>query len=145
MWKTVFAASLSFLFLLLGSLVYLCARDHSSMLVSNWVRAVGLQNFISSCQVNNERIPGLVLYVLPDMLWVSAFTIIFTSIWHKEKSRYFWMCAPLTLAVTSEVGQKIGWVSGTYDTLDIMGYVLGWLSALALDALLNRTSFFSTR
>lgn len=110
------------------------------MLVSTWVGAVNLQDFVDGCRVNNERFPILVLYVLPDMLWVLAFTIIFTSIWGGEKTRYFWMFVPLTLAVASEVGQGISWVSGTYDTFDVIGYVLGWSLALLIDTLINRAN-----
>lgn len=111
------------------------------MLVSTWVRVVNLQNFVDSCRVRPNQLPSWVLYVLPDMLWVSAFTLIFSSIWGADKSRYYWMLIPIALALSSEMGQKLGFISGTYDSSDIIGYVLGWLLALVLDSLLRRHKY----
>jgi hypothetical protein len=54
------------------------------------------------------------------------------SVWFRYPRSYgrtFWILLPVSLAVGTEVGQLLKIVPGTFDLMDIAGYVAAWAAA----------------
>jgi hypothetical protein len=112
----------------LGAGVYLLWRS-TRLRVFRWVDDVAAGGALSSLRhaVASVRLPGWVLFSLPDALWVYAFTACMALIWRPRPGRQavFWIAIAPVLALGAELGQLAGLVPGTFDAADF------WLSALA--------------
>ncbi len=70
-------------------------------------------------------------YSLPDGLWVYSLTSLMIIIWKSYTWKSFiWICSGLLIAIISEFCQSIGVFPGTYDSLDIIFYLLAFGLAL---------------
>jgi len=72
------------------------------------------------------KIPELVMYNIPDGLWLYALLFCISMIWAHEKSNshYGWLTIILILSITSEYLQKWGLIPGTFDLQDIYAYLM---------------------
>jgi len=106
------------------------------LLVFTWYGWLGLQAPLLALRANlagvRHFLPAFVLYSLPDALWVYSFTFLMQSVWFlhpKSYGRTFWILLPVSLAVGAEVGQLLKVVPGTFDLMDIAGYIAAWAAA----------------
>lgn len=116
--------------LFLGGLIYILFRT-SSLKMFNWYNKMGFSNLIDNLRdyanpIVND-IPNWFLYSLPDGLWIFSYISLMLFIWQNSVSikNIFWILIIPTLAISSEIGQLLGFVSGTFDFADLLLYVLG--------------------
>ncbi|HRB97506.1 MAG TPA: hypothetical protein PKY67_07330 [Nitrosomonas sp.] len=66
-------------------------------------------------------------YNLPDGLWVYSLTSLMIIIWKSYTLKsLIWICSGLLIAIISEFCQYIGVFPGTYDSIDIIFYLLAF-------------------
>lgn len=106
----------------IGSCVYVGWRS-TDLLVFRWIEYFGLTAFVFRPTV---VLPDWLLYSLPDGCWVFSATSWMLLIWNRWVP---WTLIPVILAVSAEFGQLLGLVQGTYETLDILFYLLGFFLA----------------
>ena len=78
-----------------------------------------------------------VKFSLPGALWLLAFQSLMFIIWNKSVNRknVFWILTPLAVAVGGELAQLFHITDGTFDILDVIFYILGFLIAFGLYSL----------
>ncbi len=106
------------------------------MLVFTWYGWLGLQAPLLALRAElsdvKHFLPNFVLYSLPDALWVYSFTFLMQSVWSRHPRSYgrtVWILLPVLLAVGGEIGQLLKVVPGTFDLMDILGYIVAWATA----------------
>ena len=121
--------------IILGAGIYSLWRS-KRLLVFTWYGWLGLQPPLLALRANlagvRHFLPDFVLYSLPDALWVYSFTFLMQSVWFRHSRSYgrtFWILLPVSLAVGAEVGQLLKVVPGTFDLMDIAGYIAAWAAA----------------
>jgi hypothetical protein len=121
--------------IMLGAGIYSLWRS-KRLLVFTWYGWLGLQAPLLALRANlagvRHFLPDFVLYSLPDALWVYSFTFLMQSVWFRHSRSYgrtFWILLPVSLAVGAEIGQYLKVVPGTFDLMDIAGYVAAWAAA----------------
>lgn len=92
--------------LVAGLVIYLMTRD-----------GLVLHAFGSA----NLDAPSFVAYQLPDLLWQFAFCMAVHAIWRDRRA----MLVPLALGLAAEC------VVGTFDPLDVLALITGFVFALA--------------
>ena len=72
-------------------------------------------------------LPDWLLFSLPDGLWVFSYVSLILLLWDNRLNGYnsFWVFLIPFLAIASEFGQLLGFVSGTFDITDLIFYILG--------------------
>ena len=108
---------------LVGALIYVLFRD-PGLRVFAWIDSVHLTPLVTAWRSSIEGIslPSLVLYCLPDALWVYATTSWMILIWHSEALswRNVWLYSGIGLGLGSELGQGVGVIPGTFDLWDVI-------------------------
>jgi hypothetical protein len=105
--------------ILIGVLIYAFFRKTSGLIASErW----GL-HWMTKAKFS---IPDFVKYNLPDGLWLYAFTNFNILIWKNQitKNSFIWIFLIPFLGISTEILQYNGLFIGTYDTLDLVVYVL---------------------
>lgn len=65
---------------------------------------------------------------VPDGLWVFVGTILMGNIWWGKSTRLnLWLPCPLLIGIAGEVGQFVSLVPGTFDYLDILSMLIGYI------------------
>ena len=87
-------------------------------------------------EIKPNSIISLFLYNLPDAIWFYSLLIIFKIIWGSNllSDGKYWVLTVITLVILSEFLQKINWLTGTFDSLDLIAYTI----SLFLFLLLNK-------
>lgn len=123
--------ALSVILLTIGTLIYLIKRE-DSLLVFNWLREFNLDIYIDFIRHKFSNLEMLnsnfVIYSLPGGLWMMSFALFFNIVWKIEDiQKYIWMFFAMLPAVGSEILQYLGMISGTFDMLDLLAYLTGYL------------------
>ena len=79
---------------------------------------------------------GPVRNYLPDFLWAMSLGLVLLWIW-SGRINWFWWMATILMACTFEFGQKVGWIPGTADRIDILMYLLGLFTGRMIWLLVN--------
>jgi hypothetical protein len=103
-----------FLPLLLGGSIYLAARP----------TALAFTNYASFSWT--IYLPNWVVYNLPDGLWSYSFMSFTLIVWCSTTSlnAQLWRITAFSLGTLLEIGQYFHLISGTFDTLDVLIYLL---------------------
>lgn len=66
--------------------------------------------------------PGWLLGHTADALWAYAVGAFVTLLWREgpERPRRAWTLAAYATVVLAEVGQRFGWLPGTFDPIDLL-------------------------
>lgn len=111
--------------LVTGSLVYLTLRCSNVLFVEI------LKNICCQYPCTKVILADWIKYNLPDGLWVYSLTSLMIIIWKSYTWKsLIWICSGLLIAIISEFCQSIGVLLGTYDSLDIIFYLLAFGLAL---------------
>jgi hypothetical protein len=137
--KRVAWAFLSFNALLpfvLGFAIYTLWRS-TKLLMFRAYQQAGLYPFILALRAHTSGvkhlIPELILYSVPDALWVYGATALLGYLWRNDPRRYvqwFWTLVPVCIAVGSEFGQLFKLITGTFDWADVSCYLATWALAI---------------
>ncbi|WP_264544547.1 MULTISPECIES: hypothetical protein [Flavobacterium] len=120
-----------FLSVFLGGFIYVSFRVESLKMFS-WFNAIGLSKVILAIRnftINNDMlIPNWIKFSLPDGLWLFSFISLMLVAWKNEvnSSNLFWFIGLPLIALLSEIAQSISIVSGTFDWIDIVMYLVGF-------------------
>lgn len=73
--------------------------------------------------------PDWIIYNLPDGIWMLSLTYTLLLIWNYKikKSNIIWFFSALIIALLLEYGQKFDLIYGTYDNMDVLFIVIGFL------------------
>ncbi len=118
--------------LVVGAIAYVAWRETEVRLVT-WLPRVAVDALRAS--VGRIPMPRVVAGSLPDAAWAWAFGAAMALVWRGSawRQRAPWLAAGAALALGVELGQAVGIVPGTFDTLDLgaiaLGYALGALAA----------------
>lgn len=116
--------------LLIGGLIYILFRT-SSLLMFSWYKTFWLDGIINQLRKTTipfaEFIPEWILFSLPDGLWIFSYICLILFIWKNSVSlkNIFWILIIPILAISSELGQLFGFITGTFDLTDLIFYILG--------------------
>lgn len=121
---------------LVGAAIYTLWGTRT-LLVFKWYNAFGLTRTVAYLRTvagPRSALPSVVIFSLPDALWVYALTATMCCIWWDIDglAKRVWIGVPVLLGVTGELGQLFGLVPGTFDPLDLLAYVVGGVSAVVL-------------
>lgn len=124
--------------LFFGGLVYIVFR-RESLLMFNWFYELGLKDIIIGLRQEYGQMNLLewVRYNMPAALWLFSYLFIIDSIWednNNPKYRFFILILP-TIAVVSEIMQFFEILPGTFDLLDVAGYLLATLLFITIKIL----------
>ncbi len=120
---------MAFVSLFAGGIIYLLFRSNIVMLDA--VADAGLENFLSAIKLEDNLLPSWVVYSLPDGLWMFSYYLIIGALWDFELKKCWWLLAILpSIAVIFEILQYKHLVPGTYDTGDIIAYLIGCIAGL---------------
>lgn len=136
--------------MLVGGLTYLFFRA-DSLLMFHWAEALGLAGPLSDARLAvsgfGAMLPDWFLLSAPDAAWLYALGAQMVIL-HRESSllvRAFWVSLAPLLAIGAEFGQAFGWVSGTFDVLDVLFLFIVTVGVVVLERLVaaGRSPLFS--
>ena len=113
--------------LIFGGMIYVIfGPEH--LLMFRWFNSIGLDSHIEHLRslYGDISIYWWIKYNIPAALWLFSYLFIIDSIWGKEKSNiylYFISILPI-LAILSELLQAIKLIPGTFDYIDLVGYLI---------------------
>lgn len=97
----------------------------------DWYNRIGILNPINKLREYSNPIandiPHWFLYSLPDGLWIFSYISLMLFVWKNSISpkNIFWIFIIPILAIGSEIGQLLNFISGTFDFADLVFYILG--------------------
>lgn len=102
-----------------------------TLVMFDWFDGIGLGAYLDLCRdlVRGVEPPDVVLFSLPNALWLYAFVYIVRNLWPSGLGA-LWVVVPVLLGVGAELGQLVGWVPGTFDVLDFSTSVVAVALAL---------------
>jgi hypothetical protein len=110
--------------LLSGGAIYLLFRE-KCLLMFEWVRYLGLYPLLSDYRSifghYEGFLPDWVIYSLPYGLWCCSLSAFLSTLWCKSNifSQVIVLGFIMSVTIAPEVGQLLGIVSGTFDTMDL--------------------------
>lgn len=117
---------LSFLFLFIGSAIYLLFRS-KSLLIFKCCEALSIDDFINRMRdvFAIIDIPSWVKYSLPDGLWLLSYLLLIDAIWGNQNTTrsYLWFAVLPIIAISSELLQYAGMLCGHFDVIDLACYI----------------------
>jgi hypothetical protein len=122
--------------LFVGASIYLLFRK-DSLIVFSWLDYIGASDTLFMIRENiffiRKYIPDIILYSLPDGIWVYSGTVAFVIVWKRNPNNFFsifWISLPFLCAIVIEVLQLFGIANGTFCWLDIVICILLFCLAL---------------
>lgn len=131
---------------IVGGLIYLTYRT-DSLLMFSWFEKVQLKGAVDWLRSNNHlqnfKIPAWVKFSLPDALWLFSFTYMILLLWDFtiNKQSIGWILLAPIVGLSSEVGQLIKIIPGTFDIVDLLLLLLA--AILPLLSMKNKKSLAS--
>jgi hypothetical protein len=114
--------------LVAGSLVYIylrCSNVFFVEIIKNMF--IFSQNNYTKHACEKPILADWIINNLPDGLWVYSLTSLMIIIWKSYTWKsLIWICSGLLIAIILEIFQGIGMLSGTYDPIDIVFYIIAF-------------------
>lgn len=123
--------------LILGTSIYILFRS-SNLKIFLWLDLLGINILDSSIRKSalsiSPNIPDWVLLSLPDGLWLFSYVCLMLYIWKNSITvqNLFWISIIPAIAIASEVAQCFGILQGTFDPMDLLLYILGFMLPLLI-------------
>ncbi len=123
--------------LILGTSIYILFRA-STLKVFSWLDFAGINILDSSIRKSalefSDYIPGWILLSLPDGLWLFSYVCLLLYIWKNSVTiqNLLWISIVPVIAVGSEIAQYFGMLQGTFDSIDLLLYILGGILPLLI-------------
>ncbi len=119
--------ALAIILLIVGGLVYLAFRS-LSLTMFGWLESLGLMGTISDFRMmfSSMHPSSFVLYNLPDLLWIISYLLFVNGLITKnDRAIYlFWVLFLPILAIGHEILQGLGLMSGSFDIIDLLCYIV---------------------
>ncbi len=116
--------------LVCGSLIYILFRT-SNLKMFSWFEELKILSFINNLRDStlnySNNLPNIILYSLPDGLWLFSYISFILLLWKNEikNENLFWILIIPLISLVSELGQLTNFVPGTFDFSDLLVYFLG--------------------
>ena len=125
MLKTRHKIELSLLLLLLGGSIYLLFRS-TSLVMFSWFKMLKMDGIINILRsnLNDIQIPYLILYCMPNMLWISSYLIMIDALKLDYSIKLFWSFIMPFIAVLFEILQIWNIIPGTFDMFIITFFII---------------------
>jgi len=113
-----------------GSSIYVLFRT-SNLKMFVWfdkLKILSTISYLRKFTINHSiNLPEIILYSLPDGLWMFSYISLILFLWKNEikKENLFWILIIPIISISSELGQLIKLVPGTFDVSDLFMYFLG--------------------
>lgn len=118
------------LLLFLGAVVYLLLRPNT-LLMFRMADVVGATDIINRLRLESSSIilPEWLVFSLPAALWATAYILIIDALWSDARFLIRIALAALMpfVGMVAEMMQRMGWVRGTFDTLDLVFYAVPYM------------------
>ncbi len=118
--------------LLFGGIIYIIFRK-DTLLMFNWFDSLSIQpliEYIRSIQlIQNIKLPSWFIFSLPGGLWIFSYITIMLFIWKNKvtQENLFWFLIIPIIALFSEIGQLLQVLPGTFDFIDLVFYLFGFI------------------
>jgi len=127
--------------ILFGGLIYILTRQ-DSLLMFDWFNKIGIGENIASLRYENNLenyLQNWIIYNSPAWIWTFSLTVLLGIIWNYrvDKESILILLIPIILGVVYEISQKKEIINGTFDSVDIICYIIGGFSGIILIRLLN--------
>ena len=123
------------LMLLVGGMVYLLCRPHT-ILINHIASFLGLDSFLMNMRewIQIRHLSHIWIYSLPAGLWAASYVTLVHAFSDKlpRSQRLSFAAVMPMIGTLSEVLQGMGIVPGTFDTLDIVCYIIPYLLYYAI-------------
>jgi glycopeptide antibiotics resistance protein len=96
-----------------------------------WLESLNILSFIKTIRSHTnsyeQNLPDVILYALPDGLWLFSYVSLMLYLWKNEvkHENLHWILSIPIISIISEFGQIIKIVPGTFDITDLIMYLLG--------------------
>jgi len=107
--------------LTLGGLIYICFRSEN-LIMFQWFQFMGISKAINILRnsLSILYLPRIIIYSLPDALWLYSLTVFIAMIWINERAYFFfWMIICAFLGLGHEIAQGLDILKGTFDYIDL--------------------------
>jgi len=97
----------------------------------SWFEELKILSFINNLRDStlnySNNLPNIILYSLPDGLWLFSYISFILLLWKNEikNENLFWILIIPLISLVSELGQLTNFVPGTFDFSDLLVYFLG--------------------
>ncbi len=113
--------------IVVGGALYLLFRPQT-LLMFSVIDALGLHAMVDSLRHSFSSLcpPAFVLNSLPGGLWALSFVLFIDVLFARchPLKRFLWTLVIPLSGVVSELMQAVGWLPGTFDTADLLCYLL---------------------
>ena len=127
--RKIIIGILSFISFGIGANIYTDLRgyDHGMFQWVDMVLPISLVGLPASLSQSN-----FILYHLPDGLWMYSLCLFIILVWQLEfsKEMMVWLWIALFCGLLFEILQIGGFISGTFDTIDLLTTVIAFFFAL---------------
>ncbi|MFA8300353.1 MAG: hypothetical protein ACEPOV_09345 [Hyphomicrobiales bacterium] len=118
-----------FIPLIIGGGIYLFFRGKNLMMF-HYLKYFNLRNFIDTLResyTQDLNLPNWVIYSLPDGLFIYSYINLILFLWRNVifKDSLIWLIIMPVVILLYEFGQLWGYVSGTFDLMDLFFYFIG--------------------
>ena len=116
----------------LGGLIYLLFRP-STVVFFRWLEPLQLGGLIHMARAAAEPVsplvPGFMVYSLPALLWTFSFAYAVGRLWAGDSRwiRAIMLALVLAASASFEIAQAMGWLSGVFDTDDLLATLAGFV------------------
>lgn len=119
--KKTSLVALSIMFILIGGFIYLFFRPHTLKMFV-WLRIINCEQIFQLKDYNQDlKFIELLIFSLPNGLWILSFLIIIGLIWEKYHIFFIIYSSFFTgISILFEFLQKVELIPGTFDIADIL-------------------------
>lgn len=121
----------SIVLIVIGGMIYVVYRP-LHLVMFEWFHELGLDSFIHYLRFlcKDIELNPFIVYNIPASLWLLSYFFIIDFIWNgimgwQYKLFIFFMAL---IAMASEILQSLSIISGTFDYLDLLSYILSIIS-----------------
>lgn len=127
----------SLLPLIVGGVIYLFIRPANffiHLVTTKLVLFEPVDSIREASILFYPHLPNIIVYNLPDGLWVYSFTAAILYVWNFQLNKWSipFCLIPVILGAGSEFGQLFEVVPGTFDTFDTIFYAFGFILSITL-------------
>ena len=140
-WLKIGTIGIAFMCVFLCGMMYISFRP-DTLKMFHFFKVFGLLDYLEELQHNPARVPSWMLYNLPDGIWLFAYSILIGCFWNfKIKDCWMFILVMPFICIPHEFLQGLGIMHGTYDSSDVLAYLLAIMVGFTYIYLVHRFAF----
>lgn len=118
--------------IIIGGMIYIAFRAET-LVIFKWLSKISITEPVKLLRQTTfsfkNILPNWFVFSLPDGLWLFSYVTLLLYLWDNEisKQNILWMIIIPLIAIFSELGQLLNFISGTFDPVDLTFYIFGTL------------------